>query len=520
MDSAGIEQLLRPEAFDHPTGEFTLRETHISWVILCGEYAYKVKKPVDFGFLDFTRLEQRKHYCEEELRLNRRFSPELYLAVVPITQGTAGPMIAGEGVTIDYAVKMRRFEEAQLLDNIAAREGLDRPLIRAIAAELARLHGELPRCYPDPSGTEAGTPAALKAALDENFRQLRQYPLAASEWQQLEAIEQWANGHYDGQLATMQQRVRDGWVIDGHGDDHLGNMAIIDGAVRLFDCIEFNADFRVVDSIAEIALLDMDLNARGHPAEAFRLLTDYLEYRGDYDGLALFDLYGVYYALVRAKVNILQLPTDYPRLDRTEAYRELQRYLAMAYRYCQPRRRFLAITHGLSGSGKSTVAGGLVEASGAVRIRSDVERKRLFGLAPEERSRPGDNATLYSTAMSARTFERLAQLAKVILQAGFPVIVDGTFLHHHVRDDFRLLAQQLDVPFTILHCVADPDQIRLRLRARESVGRDASEADVIVMEQQVDQLQPLTAEEREVSVAVDSGWEAETLWAALCRQLG
>jgi len=519
MDSASIKQLCRPAAFDHATADFTLRETHISWVILCGDYAYKLKKPVDFGFLDFSSLAQRKHYCEEELRLNRRFSPDVYLAVVSITQGPDGPVVGGEGEIIDYAVKMRRFDEAQLLDNIAARDGLDAQLVRDIARELARLHADLPRCFPDPAGTDPGSPAALNAALQQNFTQLREYPLRGAEQQQLELVERWACARYSMLLPSMQQRVRDGWVIDGHGDDHLGNMAIIDGAVRLFDCIEFNAAFRILDSIAELALLDMDVNARGHPAASHRLLTDYLEYRGDYAGLALLDLYRVYFALVRAKVNLLRHPPDHPGLLDTPAYQELRRYLALAHQYCQPRRRFLAITHGLSGSGKSTVAGKLVEACGAVRIRSDVERKRLFGLAPEQRSQPEQAAMLYSTGMSRKTFQRLIELAEVIVEAGFPVIVDGTFLHRRVRDDFRHLAQRLGVAFVIIDCVADEDTIRERLLLRASHGQDASEADINVVAGQMQQQEPLDDAERDLAVTMDSGLDAQELWAALQMQL-
>jgi uncharacterized protein len=519
MDSASIERLCRPAAFDHSSDGLTVRETHISWVILCGEYAYKLKKPVDFGFLDFSTLEHRRHYCEEELRLNRRFSPELYLAVVAVTGDAEGPVIAGTGAVIDYAVKMRRFDESQLLDNIAARGDLDEQLVRSIARELARLHSELPRCFPEPGGTDAGTPAVLKAALEENFEQLHCYPLAQRERHQLEAIERWARERYDTLHSVMQQRVRDGWVIDGHGDNHLGNMAIIDGAVRLFDCIEFNADFRVIDSIAELALLDMDLNAREHPAESYRLLSDYLEYRDDFSGLATLDLYGCYYALVRAKVNILRHPPDYPDLESTDAYSELQRYLSFAHRYCKPRPLFLAITHGLSGSGKSTVAARLVEASGAVRLRSDVERKRLFGLAPEQHSQSGDKPTLYSTDMSRKTFQRLGELAEQVLEAGFPVIVDGTFLHRDVRDDFRQLAQRLNKPFAILACVADMEDIRSRLAAREHGQTDASEAGIGVMEQQQHQIEPPAGEELEFVVEVDSGWDASELWNALRSQL-
>jgi aminoglycoside phosphotransferase family enzyme/predicted kinase len=520
MDSSSIEQLCRAGAFDHPADGLALRETHISWVILCGEFAYKLKKPLDLGFLDFSTMARRRHFCEEELRLNRRFSPELYLAVVPVTQSPEGPVMGGEGEPIDYAVKMRRFDEAQLLDNIAARGELDQALVRSIGRELARLHDELPRCHPDPSGTGAGTPAAFEAALEQNFLQLRRYPLGPEEQRQLACVEQWSRRRAAALLPAMAQRVREGWVIDGHGDSHLGNMAVIDGALRLFDCIEFNADFRIVDSIAELALLAMDLEARGHAAEAHRLLSDYLEYRGDFAGLALLDLYRCYYALVRAKVKLLQHPADHPDLLETEAYRELRRYLDLAYRYGQPRRCFLAITRGLSGSGKSTVAGKLVEACGAVRLRSDVERKRQFGLAPEQRSRPEDVARLYSPAMSAQTFQRLEELAASVLAAGFPVIVDGTFLHRRVRVDFRQLARRLGVSFAILDCTAQPELIHQRLLARAQGAQDASEADIGVMERQKEQREPISGDEIDLAVAVDSGSTAEQLWSTLRRRLG
>lgn len=519
MDSDDIEALCRPEAYSHPTGEFTLRETHISWVILCGDYAYKLKKPVDFGFLDFSTLDRRKHYCEEELRLNRRFSPELYLDVVPVTAGDAGPVMDGSGEPIDYAVRMRRFDESQLLDNIAARGGLDRPLLRSIARELARLHAELPRCFPEPAGNDAGTPAVLEAALEENLEQIGAYPLLEPEARHLTAIADWTRAAYAERLPAMRQRIRDGWVIDGHGDDHLGNMAVIDGAVRLFDCIEFNAGFRIVDSVAELALLDMDLNARGHPAEAYRLLTYYEEYRGDFEGLALLDLYAAYYALVRAKVNLLQHPPDHPDLAHTPAYAESRRYLDMAYRYCSPRRRFLAITHGLSGSGKSTVAGKLVAASGALRIRSDVERKRLFGLAPEEQSRAGDKAELYSSEMTGKTFERLREVATVALEAGYAVIVDATFLRRVVRAEFHALAQRLAVPFVILGCRANDEELQRRLLARQRGAGDASEADVAVMERQRDRLEPPAGAELDCLVEVDSGWEAGRILEAVAARL-
>jgi aminoglycoside phosphotransferase family enzyme/gluconate kinase len=515
MDRSAIDKLCRPEAFDHPAGDLALRETHISWVILCGAYAYKIKRPVNFGFLDFSTLAQRRHFCDRELSLNRRFAPELYLAVVPVTADPAGPRISGDGEVIDYAVQMRRFDESRLLDAIAARDALDRSLVRSLGRELARLHDTLPIQHPEPGSDEPGSPEALRAAFEQNFDQVGSFPLEQEDRDRLQAVQRWTRERYARLLPLMRERVADGRVIDGHGDVHLGNIALVDGAVTLFDCIEFNPAFRIVDRVGEIALLAMDMEARGRPGESHQLLCDYLEYGGDFEALALFDLYRSYYAMVRAKVNLLRESADAPGLAAGASYLEMRRYLSLAHRYCRPAPRFLAITHGVSGSGKSTVADKLVAESGAVRIRSDVERKRLFGLDPEERCAEDDVAKLYSPETTRSTFERLDWLAMQILRAGFPVIVDATFLHRRVRHTFRDLADRLAVPFAILDCVADPGQLLARLGQRSRGGRDASDADVGVMEAQLRQLEPIEGAELRHRVAVDSGQAASALWTTL-----
>ena len=523
MDSKDIQQLLRPEAFPHPAYNATLRETHISWVILCGDFAYKIKKPVEFGFLDYSTLALRQYYCQQELALNSRFAPELYQAVVAITQDDQGPTIEGVGPVIDYAVRMQRFDENQLLDNVADRGELDRPLVRALAGELARLQREATPCYPATGSDEPGSPGALQAASEQNFEQTRDYPLDKAELEQLAQVEQWFRQRFGELLSTLELRLAEGWVIDGHGDAHLGNIALIDGVVRLFDCIEFNPSFRVMDSIGEIAFITMDLDARGYHGEAHCLLIDYLEYRGDYAGLALLDLYRSYFAMVRAKVSLLRHPSDKDRDAVVSAkavkqdYEEFCRYLALAHSYCQPASCFLAITHGVSGTGKSTIADKLVAAGGAVRIRSDVERKRLFGLAPEQRSQPRDEANLYSTGMSRKTFARLERLATEALAAGFAVIVDATFLHRRVRDTFRQLAKRKNLPFIIIDCIAPTDQLRQRLIERERQGRDASEADVEVMESQLANDELLAGEELTYRMPADSAEDASVLWQRLQR---
>jgi len=512
LDPESIRQLLHSSAFPHPAATPELRETHISWVILAGGYAYKIKKPVDFSFLDFSTAALRRHFCEEELRLNRRFAPELYLAVVPITRGEAGLQFGGDGPAVDYAVKMRRFDERELLSEVAARGDLDDPLVRELARELARLQEGATVCRPDGGSDEPGTPRALLGAIEENFRQVRDYSLEQAESGALAEVEDWSLSRYRALLPVMQQRLADGHVIDGHGDAHLGNIALVDGQVRLFDCIEFNAAFRIIDSIGEIAFLAMDMDARGHHAQAHTLLTDYLEYRGDYAGLEVFDLYRSYFAMVRAKVALMREPPGHREIATTDAYAGFRRYLELASQYCRPRQRFLAITHGVSGSGKSTVAAKLVAAGGAVRIRSDVERKRLFGLAPEARSQAADEPLLYGREMTRRTFRRLEQIAATVVGAGFGAIADATFLHRRVRDDFRSLAARLRVPFVIIDCSADPAELRRRLAARERLGRDASEAGVAVMERQLLEVEPLADEEMDSRVHADSDEQPEILW--------
>lgn len=497
-----------------------LRETHISWVILSGDTAYKIKKPVNFGFLDFSTLEQRRHYCEQELALNSRFAPEIYLAVEAVTAGADGPRFGGSGPVVDYAVRMRRFDEDQLLSNIAERGELQRALVRALGRELARQQAAARACHPAADSEEPGSPATLLAAIRQNFRQLRAYPLARAELQALEEVEEWTLCRHRELLGVMSERIEAGMVLDGHGDAHLGNIALVEGRVRLFDCIEFNPSMRIMDSMAEIAFLYMDLQARGHPAEASCLLGDYLEYRGDYGGLALLDLYRSYFAMVRAKVALLRQPADTPDIEATPAHAEFRRYLRLARHCCDPRQCFVAITHGVSGSGKSTVADSLVAAGGAVRIRSDVERKRLFGLAPEQASDPADEQRLYGRAMGRQTFDRLAELAVKVLEAGFAVIVDATFLDRKQRERFRELAAARQQPFAIIDCIAPEAALRARLRQRAAAGGDASEAGVRVLEQQLASREPLTAEELPWRIEASSEEDGAGLWRRLQRQLG
>ncbi len=482
-----VEQLMQSSAYPHPVDRIVLRETHISWVFLTGDWAYKIKKPRNLDFLDFSTLAARKHFCEEELRLNRRFAPGLYTAVVPVRE-QQGLHIGGEGEVVDYAVKMRQFDDSELLSHIAEREGLGGATVRELGCLLARTHASATALYPE-SG--AGTPGVLQAAMEQNFSQIAPYPLSKKVRNSLAAIERWSGDRMAALMPAMIERVAKGYVKDCHGDLHLGNIARIDGALCFFDCIEFSEKFRLMDTIGEAAFLVMDCQARGMWGESWRLLNDYLEYSGDYGGLLLFDLYRCYYAMVRAKVSLLRFdsvdisPGDDTALVVSDAYRQFLQYLALAEACTQAPRKFLVITSGVSGSGKSHVAMQVLEHTGAIRLRSDVERKRLFNLAPESRSHSVIEAGIYSTEASKRTFERLQELARSVLQAGFCCIVDATFLRRAHRKPFAELAAELQIPFLILHCQAPADRLRQRIEQRNKQGNDASEADAEIMEQQL-----------------------------------
>ncbi len=502
MSADIVSQLLLPAAYPHKVDRIQLRETHISWVFLTGDWAYKVKKPRDLGFLDYSSLAARKHFCEEELRLNRRFAPELYLDVVPICEqgGLHVLRIGGEGPPVDYAVKMRQFDDNELLSHIAERDGLDPDLIRSLGGLLARTHATLSPVYPD-SG--AGTPLAMHDAMLQNFEQIAAYPLASEHREWLAEVERWSTQRVAFFLPAMIRRIAQGFVKDCHGDLHLGNIARIEGELCFFDCIEFNDNFRIMDTIAEAAFLVMDCQARGLEAEAMRLLNDYLEYSGDYEGLALFNWYRCYYAIVRAKVNLLRLETSEDELRNSDAYQDFSRYLELAVSYTHPGRNFLALTFGVSGSGKSTVAMQLLQHTGAIRIRSDVERKRLFKLAPESTSTTDAQLDIYTREAGKRTFARLQSLTGIVLQAGFPGIVDATFLRRKQRKPFKQLAGALDTPFIILSCKAARQNLRKRIEHRNSRQCDASEADVLVMEQQLAVVEALSEEEAASAVVVD-----------------
>lgn len=510
-----IRRLLEPAAYPHPADAVELIETHISWVLLAGAFAYKIKKPVNFGFLDFSTLEKRRFYCEEELRLNRRLAPDIYLGVLPLTGSADNPHLDGKGEAFDYALKMRRFPQDARLDHLLETDQLTPAHVDRLAQNLAAFHHSLP---PADASAPYGAPERVMHPMEENFEQMRSPLMEASDLSALDRLQARTRHEFERLRPLLAERKQNGFIRECHGDLHLGNIVLLRGEPVPFDCIEFNDNLRWIDVVSDLAFAVMDLTDRGRPDYSCRLLNGWLEHSGDYQGLRLLRFYQVYRAMVRAKVAALRAGQAGPGSEALDKMRQEYRgYIALAGRLSRTAAPALIITHGFSGSGKTTLTQPLVEQLGAVRLRSDVERKRLFGLQSLEKSASGLDGGIYTPDATARTYRRLSELAKQVIEAGHPAIVDATFLRQQQRDEFRTLAERLNVPFAVLDFQAREETLKKRIRLRAEAGKDASEADLAVLEKQLASKEPLAAEERDyvVTVETEAPHAADGLLAAL-----
>jgi hypothetical protein len=509
-----IAALSRPGCYPHPATDIEHLQTHISHILLAGAYAYKIKKPLNLGFLDFTSLERRKYYCEEELRLNGRLAPEIYLDCLPIGGEPANPILGGAaGAAFEYAVRMRRFPQDALLDRVLAAGQLEPRHLDALARRLAEFHRAIPAADP---AAPFGAPERVRQPMLDDFTHTRPLLADPADLDVMTAVERWTLATSERLWPRLAERKAGGWIRECHGDLHLGNLILAeDGHVVIFDCIEFNDDLRWIDVINDLAFLTMDLRFRGAGDFAQRLLDTYLEYSGDFAGAALLSYYQVYRAMVRAKINAIQASQQgIPGPDRAAARALCRDYLRLALALTREPTPFLLITHGVSGSGKSRRTGQLLELfPGAIRIRSDVERKRLFGLGPLDDSSSALNGGIYTPDASARTYQRLRDLADGLLAAGHSVLVDATFVKRAHRQPFRELAARHGVPFILLDFTADPDTLRARVAARRARGDDAAEADVEVLERQFRYDEPPGADENPLKANGDG--DLERLRAAI-----
>ena len=469
-----VDALCAPGFFP---GNPKIEETHISWVLLVGHDAYKIKKSVDLGFLDFSTLEARRFFCSEELRLNRRLAPQLYLDVVAIGGSPEQPVLDGEPA-IEYAVHMRRFAPSNMMDSMLARGLITPAHIDKLAAVIAGFHTMLPPASAD--SPHCAITSIHESAL-QNFAHLPQLLDEPADLTMLEMVRNTSALEFAICEPLFRQRAAAGYVRECHGDLHLGNIVLLDDMPIPFDCIEFSAALRWIDTINEISFTVMDLLHREQPQLGWRLLNAYLEITGDYQGCAVLRFYLAYRAMVRAKITAIRAS----QRDSANIKKELKscrNYLILAHGCLTRRRPAVIITHGLPGCGKSTFAQLALEWLGAIRIRSDVERKRLFGLTALAESKTQINMDIYSEDATRRTYARLYELARAIIAAGYIVIVDAAFVLQTERENFCVLAQELAVPFVIASVQTDTAVMEQRLKRRSSLGNDASEADVSVLQ--------------------------------------
>lgn len=455
-----------------------LIETHISWVLLAGGDAFKFKKPLRLPFLDYSTIESRRACCLEEVRVNRRLAPTLYRGVLPVTAGPSGPVLGGDGSVLDYAVHMARFPDGALFSERLRTGRLGASEVDALADLLARFHAQAPRA-------ESGSGLAEPAQRRERALAALAGAAVSAPPGLVRALRAWTESQAQALSPLWAARREQGLIREGHGDLHLANLIVLDEGIAAFDAIEFDASLRWIDVFDDIAFPVMDFDAHGRRDLAFRLLNRWLDHLGGHADLQALRFAAVYRALVRAQVCALRDEAAEP---------STARYLETALRWTEPSPPGLTLMHGLPGSGKSWESQRLLE-QGAIRLRSDVERKRLAGLDMLADSRAAGMA-LYDRAASERTYAHLLAQAAAVLAAGFPVVLDAAFLKHAERQAARDLAAAHQVPCTIVSCAAPLQVLRERLQSR--VG-DPSEATVAVLEQLAARAEALDAQERAIT---------------------
>lgn len=488
-----LAALQQPNAYPHETGRIRVIQTHISWVFLTGRFAYKIKKAVALPFVDFSTLERRERYCRDELRLNRRLAPELYLDVVPIGLET-GSWRIGATPAAEFAVKMVQFPDSATADELIRAEALGEDDITVLAERIAVFHGELSAAAAEPPD------AAVMENLDELERVVIDDDASRLGW-----LAQRLRRAMRDCAQTFAERQAQGFVRECHGDLHLGNIARVDGRLVPFDCLEFDRALRTIDVIDEVAFLFMDLAAHRRWDLGFGFLNRYLEIGGEFAGLKLLRLFAAHRALVRAKVAAIGLGAAGP----VSARGAVRRYLDTARAELDPPPPVLLVTFGLSGSGKTTIARQLAPTLRAVHIRSDIERKRLHGIAPGERTASRIGEDLYAPAASDATYARLESAADAALAGGVSIIVDAACLTRSRRDGLRAVADRRGAGSLILRCEAEEHSLRERVRARARSRSDASEADEAVLAHQLETVEPIAPDEAAAGLVIDTDAEVD-----------
>ncbi|MGA2284738.1 MAG: AAA family ATPase [Dehalococcoidia bacterium] len=497
-----VEGLLLPSTYPHPVERVELIQTHISYVFLAGEYVYKVKKPVDMGFLDYTTLEERKFYCEEEVRLNRRLCPDAYLGVEAVTMKDGAIILGGTGEVVDYAVKMKRLPQERMMERLLERGAITSEMLERLTAKLASFHAEAETSEYIQS---FGKKDAVAANWRENFDQSEPYIGRTLSREQFEKIHAYVDRFLAEDAWLLENRVADGRIRDCHGDLRT-NAVCFENGICVFDCIEFNERFRYADTASDLAFLAMDVDFRGQPALSDEMVGLYLAQSLDTTLPLVLHFYKCYRAFVRGKVDGFQLDQpEIPVEQKAAAAEGARRYFALAEMYASRTTPAAVIAMvGVTGSGKSYLAHALASRLGAVVISSDVTRKRLAGLDPMRQQPEPIDSGIYSPEMTELTYAEMLLQAVPFLSRAKPVILDASFLSRQIRQRANQFAERAGVPFLAVECLAGEPLVRQRLqRRRRSAVWSPSDGRWEVYQAQLTRAEPLLELPEESRLALD-----------------
>lgn len=503
MDSTALREALQnPAVYPDATTSVELRETHISLVFLTDRYAYKIKKPVNLGFLDFSTLDQRHFYCEQELMLNRRLSSGVYLEVVALRQDDQHYTFDGHGQVVEYALKMRRLPEGHSLEALLRRDRVTADMVEALAQRLAAFHADHPVAG---SSESYGTLERVRADWDENFAQTADaigHILSRQTYMTIQqAVTTFTSRHAD----WFAERVQQGRIRDCHGDLRAEHIYFESGQLQIIDCIEFNQRFRFIDVTSEVAFLAVDLERLGAAAMAAHFVRAYARFSEDASLYRLLDFYRCYRAYVRGKVTSIRLQASPPPELRTQLQRRAEAYFALAAHYAERLTRpLLLLTTGLTASGKSTVAQAIATALDLALYSSDRVRKEMAGVTPETSRRSAYGAGLYSAAATQQTYDALADLARQALLRGDSVILDASFAKQAERQRIAALAQEMNAQCCVVECWAPEESLRARLRERERSPTSVSDAREEILSQFQHDYEPMPAGEGACHVRLDT----------------
>ena len=474
-------------------------ETHVSWVFLTGAYAYKVKKPLRLGFLDYSTAARRERFCREELRLNHRYAHDLYVDTVPIAGSPDAPHVgAADAPAFEHALRMVQFDPSHELTHLLQAHDVTAAEIAELAAELWRVHDAATRAEPADS---FGSPAGLHRVTRANFDEIRR-ALPAAGGLDLSELQGTVEHTFACLAPRMESRSRDAHVRECHGDLHCGNVVRWRGRLVAFDALEFDPALRFIDVASDVAFLSMDLAAHARSDLRRTWLDAWTTASGDYAAIELLPYYEIYRALVRAKVAALR--GQQGRNATSQPASLAQQYLDCARRHSTRPAPTLVVMAGLSGSGKTWLARRIAETTDALHVRSDVERKRLAGLAPLAASQSAPDAGIYSHEFTLRTYARLRDCVRSCLRGGENVVMDAANLRRDEREAFVRIALDSGAGVQLVHCQAPLEVLRERIIARSASGADASEATVALLERQPSYWEALSDAERTMTLDVDT----------------